>query len=47
LVVKCKNDVYHVDRTIMCYHSKWFARICAIMRAPVSAKPRWSETWQC
>jgi hypothetical protein len=36
LVVRCKGDVYHVDRTIMCYHSKWFERICAIMRTPVS-----------
>jgi hypothetical protein len=35
LVVRCKEDVYHVDRTIMCYHSKWFARICAIMRSSV------------
>jgi hypothetical protein len=36
LVVRCKGDVYHVDRTIMCYHSKWFARICAIMKTSVS-----------
>lgn len=36
LVVRCKSDVYHVDRTIMCYHSKWFARICAIMKHSVS-----------
>jgi hypothetical protein len=36
LVVRCKADVYHVDRKIMIYHSKWFERICAIMRTPVS-----------
>jgi hypothetical protein len=36
LVVRCKDNVYQVDRVIMCYHSKWFARICAIMKTPVS-----------
>ncbi|KAH4019284.1 hypothetical protein HBI81_192550 [Parastagonospora nodorum] len=38
LVVRCKTDMYHVDRTIMCYHSKWFARICAIMKTPKASK---------
>jgi hypothetical protein len=38
LVVRCKSDVYHVDSTIMCYHSKWFARICAIMKSPVGCR---------
>ncbi|KAF2818348.1 hypothetical protein CC86DRAFT_158248 [Ophiobolus disseminans] len=38
LVVKCKDDVYHVDRTIMCHHSRWFSRICAIMRTPKASK---------
>lgn len=36
LVVRCKNDVYHVDRVIMCYHSRWFAKVCAVLMAPVS-----------
>lgn len=36
LVVRCKNDVYHVDRDVMCYHSRWFARICTIIKSPVS-----------
>lgn len=36
LVVRCKNDVYHVDRVIMCYHSRWFARVCAVLIVPVS-----------
>lgn len=35
LVVRCKEEVYHVDRTIMCYHSRWFARICAIIKTSV------------
>ncbi|KAH7081312.1 hypothetical protein BKA63DRAFT_205958 [Paraphoma chrysanthemicola] len=38
LVVKCKDDVYHVDRSIMSYQSKWFARICSIMRTPKASK---------
>lgn len=37
LVVRCKSDVYHVDRVIMCYHSRWFARVCAIVMSPVRA----------
>ena len=36
LVVRCKSDVYHVDRVIMCYHSRWFARVCAVVLSPVS-----------
>jgi hypothetical protein len=36
LVVRCKNDVYHVDRVIMSYHSKWFAKVSAIVLSPVS-----------
>jgi hypothetical protein len=35
LVVRCKNDVYHVDRDVMCYHSHWFARVCAVLKSPV------------
>ncbi|KAF1941362.1 hypothetical protein EJ02DRAFT_347992 [Clathrospora elynae] len=31
LVVRCKNDVYHVDRVIMCHHSRWFAKVCAVV----------------
>jgi hypothetical protein len=36
LVVRCKNDVYHVDRVIMSYHSRWFAKVSAIVLSPVS-----------
>ena len=35
LVVRSKRDVYHVDRAIMCYHSRWFARVCAVVISPV------------
>jgi hypothetical protein len=35
LVVRSKRDVYHVDRVIMCYHSRWFARVCAVVMSPV------------
>lgn len=35
LVVRCKNDVYHVDRVIMCYHSRWFEKVCAVVISPV------------
>lgn len=38
LVVRCKNDVYHVDRVIMCYHSRWFEKVCAVVISPKSAK---------
>ncbi|KAJ4374934.1 hypothetical protein N0V83_002012 [Neocucurbitaria cava] len=38
LVVRCKNDVYHVDRVIMCYHSRWFAKVCAVVISPKSSK---------
>jgi hypothetical protein len=36
LVVRCRNDVYHVDRVIMSYHSRWFAKVSAIILSPVS-----------
>ncbi|KAH7378252.1 hypothetical protein BKA66DRAFT_571682 [Pyrenochaeta sp. MPI-SDFR-AT-0127] len=38
LVVRCRNDVYHVDRVIMCYHSRWFEKVCAVVIAPRSSK---------
>ncbi|KNG46321.1 btb poz-like protein [Stemphylium lycopersici] len=38
LVVRCRSDVYHVDRVIMCYHSRWFARVCAVVMSPKSSK---------
>ncbi|KAF1830389.1 hypothetical protein BDW02DRAFT_103043 [Decorospora gaudefroyi] len=38
LVVRCRNDVYHVDRSIMCHHSRWFAKVCAIIISPKSSK---------
>ncbi|KAG9190311.1 hypothetical protein G6011_08399 [Alternaria panax] len=38
LVVRSKRNVYHVDRVIMCYHSRWFARVCAVVISPKSLK---------
>ena len=35
LVVRCKDDVYHVDRVIVSYHSRWFAKVSAIVLSPV------------
>lgn len=35
LVVRCGNEVYHVDRVIMSYHSRWFAKVCAVVKSPV------------
>lgn len=29
LVVRCRDDEYHVHRIIMCSHSQWFAKVCA------------------
>ncbi|PSN72342.1 hypothetical protein BS50DRAFT_249250 [Corynespora cassiicola Philippines] len=28
LIVRCRQDEYHVHRVIMCSHSQWFARVC-------------------
>lgn len=33
--MRCKQDVYHVDRVILSYHSRWFAKVCAIVASPV------------
>ncbi|KAH6643553.1 hypothetical protein C7974DRAFT_429630 [Boeremia exigua] len=27
LLVRCRDDDYHVDRSIMCHHSNWFAKV--------------------
>ncbi|KAF2184017.1 hypothetical protein K469DRAFT_580417, partial [Zopfia rhizophila CBS 207.26] len=29
LVVRCRDDEYHVHRIIMCSQSQWFAKVCA------------------
>jgi hypothetical protein len=44
LVVRSKRDVYHVDRAIMCYHSRWFARVCAVVISPVRLVPSFTST---
>lgn len=43
LVVRCRSDVYHVDRVIMCYHSRWFARVCAVVMSPVCSSHSHSD----
>jgi hypothetical protein len=44
LVVRSKRDVYHVDRVIMCYHSRWFARVCAVVISPVCSSRALTST---
>ncbi|KAF1998968.1 hypothetical protein P154DRAFT_523594 [Amniculicola lignicola CBS 123094] len=29
LIVRCRDDEYHVHRVILCSHSQWFAKVCA------------------
>ncbi|KAF2660590.1 hypothetical protein K491DRAFT_36679 [Lophiostoma macrostomum CBS 122681] len=29
LIVRCRDDEYHIHRVIMCSHSSWFSRVCA------------------
>ncbi len=36
LLIRCRHDVYHVDRDIMCYFSRWFKTICAVVPKNVS-----------
>ncbi|CBY02386.1 hypothetical protein IAQ61_006970 [Plenodomus lingam] len=38
LMVRCRSDVYHVDRSIMSYHSRWFAKVCAVVITPKTSK---------
>ncbi|KAH9861432.1 hypothetical protein J1614_011178 [Plenodomus biglobosus] len=38
LVVRCRSDVYHVDRVILSYHSRWFAKVCAVVITPKTSK---------
>lgn len=36
LLVRCRDDDYHVDRSIMCHHSAWFAKVYSKVNYPVS-----------
>lgn len=35
LLVRCRDDDYHVDRSIMCHHSSWFAKVYSKVNYPV------------
>lgn len=35
LLVRCRDDDYHVDRSIMCHHSQWFAKVYSKVNYPV------------
>ena len=35
LLVRCRDDDYHVDRSIMCHHSRWFAKVYSKVYYPV------------
>ena len=37
LLVRCRDDDYHVDRSIMCHHSKWFAKVYSKVNYPVGS----------
>ena len=37
LLVRCQDDDYHVDRSIMCHHSTWFAKVYSKVNYPVSS----------
>ncbi|KAF1931820.1 uncharacterized protein M421DRAFT_321362 [Didymella exigua CBS 183.55] len=35
LLVRCRDDDYHVDRSILCHHSQWFAKVYSKVNYPV------------
>lgn len=35
LLVRCRDDNYHVDRSIMCHHSNWFSKVYSKVAYPV------------
>ncbi|KAF3010924.1 hypothetical protein E8E13_010061 [Curvularia kusanoi] len=38
LLVRCQDDDYHVDRSIMCHHSTWFAKVYSKVNYPRMSK---------
>lgn len=36
LLVRCQDDDYHVDRSVMCHHSTWFAKVYSKVNYPVN-----------
>jgi hypothetical protein len=35
LLVRCRDDDYHVDRSILCHHSQWFSKVYSKVNYPV------------
>lgn len=38
LLVRCRDDDYHVDRSILCHHSQWFGKVYSTVNYPVCEK---------
>ncbi|KAJ4992273.1 BTB/POZ domain-containing protein [Stagonosporopsis vannaccii] len=38
LLVRCRDDDYHVDRSIMCHHSLWFSKVYSKVNYPKMSK---------
>lgn len=38
LLVRCRDDDYHVDRSILCHHSQWFGKVYSKVNYPVREK---------
>jgi hypothetical protein len=36
LLIRCRDDDYHVDRSIMCHHAQFFAKVYSKINYPVS-----------
>jgi hypothetical protein len=37
LLIRCRDDDYHVDRSIMCHHAQFFAKVYSKINYPVSS----------
>ena len=35
LLIRCRDDDYHVDRSIMCHHAQFFAKVYSKINYPV------------
>ncbi|XPS97483.1 hypothetical protein M3J09_006711 [Ascochyta lentis] len=38
LLIRCRDDDYHIDRSIMCHHSQWFGKVYSKVNYPKMAK---------
>jgi hypothetical protein len=45
LLVRCRDDDYHVDRSIMCHHSQWFAKVYSKVNYPVCQLFVYENSW--